>query len=306
MSVRPGWVERAQPLLGTLVSIGLCGPGDDDAHALLDAAFAEVAEVHRLMSFHEAASDVSRLNRSAQAPASVDPRTVEVLRIALALSAATDGVFDVSIAPQLVRAGALPMPRDATAPDPRANWRDIEILGADLLIFHRPLWIDLGGIAKGYAVDRACERIGIGASTRARVNAGGDLRVAGPYVERVWLRPPAATAAPATATAMQPLIELSRGSVASSATAPTTFGTDPQGAGTHCTGSHYDGRQRSAAAPDQFVSVVAERCVIADALTKVVLAVGMDAQDLLAQHGASAHLHSVAAGWRTIGASSAI
>jgi FAD:protein FMN transferase len=295
LSVRLGWVERAQPLLGTLVSIGLCGPDDADSHALLDSAFAEVAEIHRLMSFHDPASDVSRLNRSTQAPTCVDPRTVEVLRIALALSAATDGVFDISIAPELVRAGALPMPLDAPAADPCANWRDIEILGTDQLIFHRPLWIDLGGIAKGYAVDRACECLGSGVDTLVRVNAGGDLRVAGPYVERVWLRQPAA--ATTTATATQPMLELSQGSVASSATSPATSGTDPRIA---CL--HYDGRQRRAAAPDQFVSVVTERCLIADALTKVVLAVGTDAQELLAQHGATAHLHTAAAGWCTLGA----
>ena len=168
-----GWIERAQPLLGTLVTIGVRGTDDARAHFALDAAFAAVADVHRLMSFHEPASEVSRLNRdAARGAVRVDARTFEVLHLALGIAAATDGAFDISLAPQLVAQGLLPAPDGAAAPDPRASWRDIELIAPDAVAFHRALWIDLGGIAKGYAVDLAREALfGCGVE-RAIVSAG--------------------------------------------------------------------------------------------------------------------------------------
>ncbi|MFO1425742.1 MAG: FAD:protein FMN transferase [Steroidobacteraceae bacterium] len=278
-----GWIERAQPLLGTLVTIGVRGTDDTRAHFALDAAFAAVADVHRLMSFHEPASEVSRLNRdAARGAVRVDARTFEVLHLALGIAAATDGAFDISLAPQLVAQGLLPAPDGAAAPDPRASWRDIELIAPDAVAFHRALWIDLGGIAKGYAVDAAFAQLPGGPGVQRRVNAGGDLRVAGPAAERVLLK------VPGLATPELPLVEIADGSIASSATG---------GAGA----AHIDGRQRHPVAPDRFVSVVAERCVIADALTKVVLAMDAAAAGVLARHGAHAHVHSHESGWRTIG-----
>src|SRR5437879_2710248 len=104
-SLRPLPVERARPLLGTLVSIRATFADAEATADAVDAAFAEVALVHRLMTFHEPDSDVSRLNGEALlAPVYVDPRTFEVLRWAQALAAATDGCFDVTVAPRAVRA----------------------------------------------------------------------------------------------------------------------------------------------------------------------------------------------------------
>ena len=58
-------VRRKQPLLGTFVEIAAAGAARGDLQEAVDDAFAAVAEVHRLMSFHDPQSDVSRLNREA-------------------------------------------------------------------------------------------------------------------------------------------------------------------------------------------------------------------------------------------------
>src|SRR5262245_8934787 len=101
--------RRAQPWLGTFVEIAATGPSAASVHAAIDDAFAAVATVHRLMSFHETASDVSRLNRHAAVEAvRVHPWTYEVLQAALDLHRRSAGVFDVTVAPALQALGLLP------------------------------------------------------------------------------------------------------------------------------------------------------------------------------------------------------
>jgi thiamine biosynthesis lipoprotein len=293
-----GWIERAQPLLGTLVRIGLRGLGDAAAHEAIDRAFAAVARTHRLMSFHEPDSDLGRLNRLAGgtsarggSPVRVDPWTAEVLRLALELAEASDGVFDITSAPRLVEWGYLPRPTGAPAPDPGATWCDIEFTAADEVRFRKPLWIDLGGIAKGWAVDAALRALRPAPGIGCRVNAGGDLRVAGPQTERVLLQVPGHPAD------RLPVIELRDAALASS-----TGLASRRGDGERQVGPHVDGRSRDPAPTDRFVSVVAPRCALADALTKVVLVRGAGAAAVLAALGAAAHLYDAGAhAWLPIG-----
>jgi thiamine biosynthesis lipoprotein len=275
-------VERARPLLGTYVAVRATAASARQAGRAIDAAFDEIARIDALMSFQRPDSDVARLNReAARRPVCVDRRTAAVLRWARALATASGGGFDVTVAPQLVAGGWLPVPIDAAAPDPSASWRDV-VLDADGSVrFRRPLWIDLGGIAKGYAVDRGA------AVLRAHgahgcVNAGGDLRVVGAAVERVALRLDAPHAQD------RPVVELRDGALASSGT--------PSGRA----GPHIDPRRGDPVRERRFVCVVAARCVVADALTKVVLARGQRSVSLLRRYGAVAHLHG-AHGWRHLG-----
>lgn len=244
------------------------------AQRAIDDAFTAVAHIHSCMSFHERESDVSRLNREAhESPVAVDSAAFDVLDIALRFAEESKGVFDITVAPQLVDLELLPSPAGASRPDPAATWHDVELLPERRVRFHRPLWLDLGGIAKGYAVDRAIERLIAHGATQTSVNAGGDLRVYGARTEHVLL-------APDTYGDGVPVIEIENGSIASS---------EPRA---H-TGSHRAG---------SFVSVIAEDCVVADALTKVVFARGRAAAPLLVRHGAAAHLYNSRTGWQHFGA----
>src|SRR5471030_903585 len=97
--------RRARALLGTFVDIAADG---DDADAI-DAAFAAIATVNRLMSFHSPDSDVSLLNReAARRPAQVHPWTYQVLEAAQELHRGAQGYFDIAIAPLLRAQGLLP------------------------------------------------------------------------------------------------------------------------------------------------------------------------------------------------------
>jgi len=288
----PRRVDRAQPHLGTLVSVRADGLTETAANSVIDAAFAEVAAIHSLMSFHEPDSELSRLNRSAAtAPVAVDERTHEVLRRAVAFAADSGGAFDPTIANHLVNWGFLPAAHLGDAPDQDASWRDIEIGTDGRVRFHRRLWIDLGGIAKGYAVDRAVEKMTSLEGGHYLVNAGGDLRVAGAGAERLYLRLP--TSQP---DGMIPAIDLEDGSLASSS------GREHMRAYKNMkVGPHVHARRKRSMGLSSFVSVVAEKCVVADALTKIVLANGPQSTAILRKYKATAYLHSARNGWRTLG-----
>jgi thiamine biosynthesis lipoprotein len=283
-------VERARPLLGTLVTIRLAGLDPTDARRAIDAGFDEIARLHRIMSFHEPDSDVSRLNAAAcLRPVQVTDATFAVLQHALAISAASRGAFDVTTACQLVQWGLLPSPTSSQTPDDKASWLDIEMGDDRYVRFRRPLWIDLGGIAKGYAVDRAIQRMALPSTVQCVVNAGGDLRVSGPQVESILLR---------AIPGMAPRIELQNRSIASSSGRESG-----RLHGIRRVGSHVHGTRRSAMGLRTFVSVIAEQCMTADALTKVVMAQGRRAVAVLRQFGAIAYRHDPRHGWQTVGTS---
>jgi thiamine biosynthesis lipoprotein len=285
-------IERAQPLLGTTVRIMVAGAASELAHAAIAAGFAAIEQVQRLMSFHDPDSDLGRIHRAGPGvPVRIHPRTFEVLRLALELSAASQGSFDVSVAPELVRRGLLPRPEGAPEAAPGARWRDIELIEPDQVMLHAPLWIDLGGIAKGYAVDAALESLAPEPQWQCRINAGGDLRVCGPHTDRVLLR------VPGHSEAQWPMVEIAEGSLASSS-GPLQDG-DPAPAGS----AHLDGRDRRPVDPRGFATVVAHHCAVADALTKVVLAEGAGASGILARYGARAYLHHPDRGWQAVGGS---
>jgi FAD:protein FMN transferase len=135
--------------------------------AAMEAAFAAIGAVHRLMSFHDEGSDVSRLNRGAyEAAIRVHPWTFEVLEIALDLHSRSNGIFDIRIAPALQKLGLLPYHGgDLAGEAPRISGHGgIELLAGQRVRFRdRATQIDLGGIAKGFAVDRAIDVASSGA-----------------------------------------------------------------------------------------------------------------------------------------------
>ena len=164
-------------MLGTFVEIQAFGTNAAELEDAVDAAFLAIAHVQRLMSFHDPESEVSRMNRDAcYKRVRVHPWTGRVLKSAQEFSSNTDSIFDITMAGQLVKWNYLP---SHGARFGRGNWRDIILEATGHVRFRRPLLIDFGGIAKGFAVDRAVEILKRERVTAGIVNAGGDLRVFG-------------------------------------------------------------------------------------------------------------------------------
>jgi thiamine biosynthesis lipoprotein len=190
--------------MGTFVSIAVHDRGGDRLAEAVEQAFDEVRAVDALMSTFRPDSQISRLNRAAgREPMAVDPRVAEVLRAARHTGEQSGGVFDVTVLPLLRAFGLRQALRDETDKDSRGSrpgraphrptpeallsalgqvdYRTIAVDTASNSagLAHSGTTIDLGGIAKGYAVDRAAEVLRARGVRQAVINAGGDLRVLG-------------------------------------------------------------------------------------------------------------------------------
>ena len=277
---RPARLCRAKPMLGTLVEVRADGPSRQRLHVAVERAFAAVRAVDRLMSYHRALSDVSRLNRSARRSAvRVHPWTWRVLTLAVDLARASGGTFDCTVAAPLIRSGYLP----------RQNARPLACKGEILfrrdrrVRFAARFGIDLGGIAKGFAVDCAIAVLRAGGATAGAVNAGGDLRLFGPGLQPVsvrtgdsshcarigWLKDGAIATSSVAATRRR-----FAGRAVSPIIAPST-------ARSHC--------------GTETVSVIAPTCAVADGLTKPMLLNARRARAALRRYHARAQFVAPAA-----------
>lgn len=240
-----GWIRRARPLLGTLVEVGVRADSEGSADATT-AAFDAVALVQARMSRFDLASDVCRFHGLRRGQSiSVDQHTAAVLQIAAQLREMTGSGFDITLrsAPGGWRCGDL-----------RLHMLDDEIR------------LDLGGIAKGYAVDLAVQALVNHGCASGWVNAGGDLRIFGGAELPVWLRD-----------------EVNGGAREFARLTEGAFATSYLGISSDCRAVLPCGETRPVHA---HVSVAAPLCVWADALTKVVAISGNSAEPLLVPWGA--------------------
>lgn len=181
-------VRRSQPLLGTFVTISVYDADRDKANRGISEAFGEIQRIDRVMSLHRPDSELNRLNqRAAAEPIAVSRDLFKVISVAGEISEQTEGSFDITIRPLADLWGfiwkeyRMPTESELEATLPRVNYKLIELDDARQTVrFLGPgISIDLGGIGKGYAVDRAIEKLESNGITNAMVKIGGDLRVIG-------------------------------------------------------------------------------------------------------------------------------
>lgn len=255
----PERVTRCRPLLGTFVEITA------DCGVAIDEAFDAVARVHRLMSAHEADSDVSQINRFAHAePVEVDPWTALVIGRAIRWSVLSAGAFDVVRAGKSAREAGL-IPAHPGQPEPLASAFHALDLHGNTVRLKTAGCIDLGGIAKGFAVDQAVEALKAGGAIAGLVNAGGD---AAGFGSDPW---PVDVVRPTDRTPIA-RVRLENSAIATSAV--------------HLDGnsSHLPGASRDLLS----ATVNAPAAMDADALTKIVLSQGAAVGQCLAIAKASA------------------
>lgn len=158
------------------------GPDGQALPAILEAALDEVDRIDRLMSHYKADSPLSRINREAGSrPVAVDPELFDFLAECLRFSRQSDGAFDITVGP-LMKAwgffrgeGRLPGERELTEARARVGYQHVVLdESARTVRFAREgIELDLGGIAKGYAVDRAVALLKGRGVSAALVSAGG-------------------------------------------------------------------------------------------------------------------------------------
>lgn len=186
--------ERSALAMGTYVNLRAAGPR---APAALDSAMAEIGRLDVMFSYHAPEGDVWRLNRAAgQGPVAVSEETVELLELALHYADVSGGRFDPTVGP-LVDVWGFRPDREPAVPGPaeledalaRVGYRDLRVNReagtAELL---RPgMAVDLGGIAKGYVIDRIVGILRAGGVESAILDVGGNVYALGPRPDgRAW------------------------------------------------------------------------------------------------------------------------
>jgi thiamine biosynthesis lipoprotein len=171
--------EMRDGLLGTVITISAY----TDADAVFEACFDVIADVDRRMTNNSPDSEISRVNQNAgNAETVVSPDTRELLSLALDISRASGGAFDVSV-------GAVTSlwKEDGTfarLPDASELREKLSLVAFDdvllpkndsALLAREGMMLDLGGIAKGYACDRALEILKEGGVNGAFLDLGGNI-----------------------------------------------------------------------------------------------------------------------------------
>jgi thiamine biosynthesis lipoprotein len=188
------WVSREEAIMGTRIAVELWSTDRVQGEALIARVMDEMHRVDALMSTYKPTSQVSIINeRAASEPVKVDPDLFGLLHTALDYSRLTEGAFDITYA----SVGYLYDYRRHIKPDdaaiaaalPAVDYRHVVLDPKSSSVrFTQPgVRIDLGGIAKGWAVDRGIGLLQAAGVERAFVTAGGDTRIIGDRFGQPWM-----------------------------------------------------------------------------------------------------------------------
>jgi FAD:protein FMN transferase len=175
-------------ILDTSVELQISASSTAEAELVRDDVFAEMERLEELFSRSLSASDVSVINsRSGQDPVTVDREVFYVTVQALNYSEISNGAFDPTVAPLIDLWGfigqdyRLPAPEEIERLLPLVDYRLVEYDDESLEIYlpKEAMALELGGIAKGYIIDRALAVIGDRGVENAFVNVGGDIGMIG-------------------------------------------------------------------------------------------------------------------------------
>ena len=253
-------VARLRPAMGTLVAVEARSSSIETAERAVNAAFAAINYVEWLLHPTRRGSDLALLNRLAPgARRRVHPWTAAVLRLSRELCARSNGIFE----PALPGQGSI------------MYW---EPIGLRSMYVRRRAVVDLGGIAKGYAIDQAVTALRRAGAYAGLVNAGGDLRVYGSNDWRISVR--------AQNGALQ---ELPLRDLALAASADCGDSGDSGESRPREHRGYYRRGEAAHRAPPRTATVIAPSAALADALTKVqMFAAPARAAALLARYRARA------------------
>lgn len=173
-------VNDGRYAMGTILEITLDVPDPAAGRALLDALYVEVARLERAMTLFDDTSDLSRLNRNAgRGPQPVDPDLARLLALSADYAKRTEGAFDVTVGPlvalwkEAATRGRVPDAEALAAARARVGSDSIRVPAPDRAeLVRKGAAVDLGGVAKGYALDRLAERVRAAGVTSALLSFG--------------------------------------------------------------------------------------------------------------------------------------
>lgn len=284
--------EETQFLFDTVCSITVFSPS---AEKEISAAFAEAEKIHRLTDFFDENSDVAIINSAkAETPVNVSRETIEIIDLAQKINRDSKGAFDICLAPvsrlwdfksenpEIPEKSAIETALDVC----HGSWLNVDATSRTITKSLDKTQIDLGGIAKGYAADKAAEALTKMGVQAAIIDFGGNIVVVGKNPKtkdgkwRIGLQTPFAPTGE-----YSKVVEIQSGSMVTSGTYQRYFEKD--GKAYHHIIDPKDGfpAQRKYSS----VSINAQNAALADALATAVFVLGeKDGAALAEKWGASA------------------
>jgi len=193
-AARAAWQDRTEAIMGTRIYVQVWSDDAAKGNEAMEAVMAEMRRIDDLMSHYKPESQLSHINQRGNTEAvQVDKELFDLIKLSTHFSEITEGAFDITYAsvgymydyPNHIH------PNDAQIRSalPAVNWRNLLLDDAHHTVrFEHPgMKIDLGGIGKGYAVDRCIDILKARGFQHALVTAGGDSRFLGDHLGRPWL-----------------------------------------------------------------------------------------------------------------------
>jgi thiamine biosynthesis lipoprotein len=189
--------EASHEAMGTIYTVVAYGGDRTSVSGAVGRAFDKIDELDQQMSNYKPESELSRINREASLhEITVSPQLFDLLQYSVHASQDSGGNFDITVGPLMKSwgffrgQGRLPAPAEIARVQKRIGYRHVHLGSARRTIWFdtRGIDLDLGGIAKGYAVDRAAEILRAGGVTAALISSGTSsiYALGSPPGERGW------------------------------------------------------------------------------------------------------------------------
>ncbi|MEY4576676.1 MAG: hypothetical protein RL701_1379 [Pseudomonadota bacterium] len=188
-------VKRTREMMGTIIQMTVLDVPEDRAAPALEAAMDEMKRLEDLLSEWREDSEISQINRAAGLhPVKVSQATLDNVRVALEVSKWSDGAFDLSWAAlrglYLFQPGKERVPTDQELAErlPLVNYKNIVLDERAHTVFlkRKGMLLGTGGIAKGYALEKAAEILEHAGIQNFMFFGGGQVVVHGRKVDRAW------------------------------------------------------------------------------------------------------------------------
>lgn len=178
--------KETRTSMHTIVSVTVSSNSEKKAKTAIDRAFNELDRLAKLLNFYSEDSEVSIINKNAgKKPIKVSPETLEIIAKALYVSENTEGAFDITVGP-VVRLWDF---QNKALPDEKMIKEKLKLVGYKNVIVDKEkstvflktkgVQIDLGGIIKGYAADKAVEALRKNGIKSGIVAIAGDIKIFG-------------------------------------------------------------------------------------------------------------------------------
>lgn len=192
--VNAEWFAYEQTIMGTRTAVELHAGTKQQAEKCSQLVFDEMKRIDALMSPYKEQSELSIINRDASSKAvKISPELFKLLQRSIEFSEMSDGAFDITFASigflYDYRNNKRPSDEKIGQQQDAVNYKNIKLNETQKSVFfsHKKTKIDLGGIAKGHAVDNAIKILSDCSIKNALVTAGGDSRILGDKIGRPWV-----------------------------------------------------------------------------------------------------------------------